>query len=338
MSLITIVVPIYGTEQYLHQCLDTILEQEHENLEILCVDDCSPDSSADIVRDYAAKDARIQLLQHEVNQGLGPARNTGIRAAKGDLIGFVDSDDWIDPQMFRVLYETLLSEDADVVQCSSRNIQDGQDIGSYPVSAGARRRYTMHSMFGRGPKLVGAAWNKLYKTSLFRDNNIYYPAILFEDVATTPRLVHQARKVASVSESYLNYRYRDDSIVNSVNPKTLIRRLDGLFSAARILEQYFTSRNSHSLEFILNFRHYIKPQLERNIRIAGELDEKNTTLPACMEMIRSHLTPEHSYCRYFFPDSVAWVQRLQEQADAALFAVPEFEAEALGTGMHQVHV
>lgn len=314
MSLITIVVPIYGTEEYLPECLDSILSQEHENLEILCVDDKTPDNSAEIVRDYASRDPRVQLLQHEVNQGLGPARNTGIKAAKGELIGFVDSDDWIEPEMFRVLHEVMTAEDADIVQCSAARMSDGRNIGSYPKSKGTRSQFVVHSMFGEGPKLVGAAWNKLYKTSLFRENNIYYPPILFEDVATTPRLVHRSKRVASVAESYLNYRYRDDSIVNSVNPKTLVRRVDGLFRASEILESYFTARKAHSLEFILNFRRYLKPQLERNIRIAGGLDDAETAMSDCLGMIHEHMSADRSYCRYFFPDASVWLKNFEAQA------------------------
>lgn len=315
MSLITIVVPIYGTEQYLPQCLDSLLAQEHEELEILCVDDCTPDNAVDVVRAYAAHDPRVTLLSHTVNQGLGPARNTGIRVAKGELIGFLDSDDWIDPQMYRMLHEVMMRDDADIVQSSARRMSDGRDIGSYPQSAGMRDQFVLHSMFGEDPKLVGAAWNKLYKTKLFRDNEIYYPPILFEDVATTPRLVHCSKRVSSVSESYLNYRYRDDSIVNSMNPTTLVKRIEGLFSASAILESYFRQRNAHSLEFILNFRDYFLPQIERNIRIARELEDAESAVADCMNMIRSHLNDKNAHCRYFFPDHKDVLKALEAHAE-----------------------
>jgi glycosyltransferase involved in cell wall biosynthesis len=315
MSLISIVVPIYGTEDYLPQCLESILGQHHENIEVLCVDDCTPDKAVDIVLDFADRDKRVKLLQHETNQGLGPARNTGIKAATGDLIGFVDSDDWIEPEMFRVLFDVMQQEDADIVQCSAARMQDGRNIGSYPESAGVRGQFVMHSMFGNEPRLVGAAWNKLYKTRLFRDNNIYYPPILFEDVATTPRLVHMSKRVASVSESYLNYRYRDDSIVNSVNPATLIKRVDGLFSASEILANFFMLRNAHSLEFILNFRRYLIPQIERNIRIAGKLEDEGNAQVECLNTIRTHFLRMWKNGAYFFPDSSALLERFQAQSE-----------------------
>lgn len=318
MSLISIVVPIYGTEEYLPQCLQSILEQDYEQIEVLCVDDCTPDRSAEVVREFAARDTRVKLLQHEVNQGLGPARNTGISAASGDLIGFIDSDDWIEPQMFRVLHEVMQQTDADIVQCSAARMQDGRNIGTYPDSSGVRSKFVMHSMFGEEPRLVGAAWNKLYKTRLFLDNKIFYPNILFEDVATTPRLVHMCKRVASVSESYLNYRYRDDSIVNSVNVKTLIRRIEGLFSAADILADFFTLRKAHSLEFVLNFRRYMIPQVERNIRQAAEHEEGSEVLETCMGVIEAYLADTSRQARYFFPDHTETMAAFRREAALGL--------------------
>ena len=306
--LISVVVPVYNTEAYLRECLDSILGQTHGNLEILCVDDCSPDNSAELIREYAERDPRVTLVQHEENQGLGPARNTGIRAATGALNGCVDSDDWIEPEMYARLLETMQREQADIVQCSAARISDGRNIGSYPVSGGARNKFTMHSMFGERPKFVGAAWNKLYKTSLFLDNDIFYPAILFEDVATTPRLVHCAKRIASLPESYLNYRYRDDSIVNDVSIAKVEKRIDGLFSAMIILAGYFTARKAYSLEFVLNFREYLMPQLERNIRIAQEFSDRGEALERCLRAIEVHLMGTEPGIQYFFPDRVKVMQ------------------------------
>jgi glycosyltransferase involved in cell wall biosynthesis len=306
--LISVVVPVYGTEAYLPQCLDSILAQTHANLEVLCVDDCSPGNAAEIIRDYAGRDARVRLISHAENQGLGSARNTGIRAARGALIGFVDSDDWLEPEMYARLLELMERAQADIVQCSAARMSEGRNIGSYPVSGGTRTRYTIHSMFGEGPTFVGAAWNKLYKTSLFLDNDIFYPDILFEDVATTPRLVHCAKRIASLPESYLNYRYRDDSIVNDISIARVEKRIDGLFSAMIILAGYFAARRAYSLEFVLNFRRYLMPQLERNIRIAQEVEDRGEALERCLRAIEVHLMGSDPGVRYFFPDQVKVMQ------------------------------
>ncbi len=313
MPKISIIVPIYNTEVYLRQCLDSILAQTHQDIEVICVDDRTPDGSVDIVRDYMAGDDRLRLLSHSVNKGLGPARNTGIQAATGEVIGFVDSDDWVDPEMFATLWAVMDREEADIVQCSARRIKNGNDIGSYPKSAGTRDSFVMHSMFGEGPRLVGAAWNKIYRTRIFHDNGITYPPILFEDVATTPRLVHLSKRVSSVTESYLNYRFRDDSIVNSVNPDTLVKRIDGLLKAAEVLGGFFNQRNAHSLEFILNLRTFMLRQIENNLRTAQALPEAEETLERCHNVLRARLSNPDRDAQYFFPDQTELLERFGAQ-------------------------
>ena len=309
MSKISIVVPIYNTEAYLPQCLDSILTQTHENIEVICVDDRTPDRSAEIVRDYMAGDERVRLLSHRINQGLGPARNTGIRAASGEVIGFVDSDDWVDPEMFSTLWKVMIRDKADIVQCSARRIKKGRNIGSYPKSVGTRDAFVMHSMFGERPRIVGAAWNKIYRTRLFQDNGIAYPPILFEDVATTPRLVHLSKRVSSVPESYLNYRFRDDSIVNSINPNTLVKRVEGLLTAAEILGAFFNQRNAHSLEFILNMRAFLLQQIEQNLNTARDQAEAGKALERSHETLRAHFSKHNRDAQYFFPDQAELLKR-----------------------------
>ena len=313
-DLITIVVPVYNTEMYLAQCLDSILQQEHSNLEVICVDDCTPDASADLVRDYIAKDPRVRLITHEYNQGLGPARNTGIKDAKGDLIGFVDSDDWIEPQMFRALLNLMKKEDADIVQCSAGRIADGKFSGSYPNASGSRSSNIIHSMFGDSPTFVGAAWNKLYKRKLFIDHDIFYPPVLFEDVATTPRLLWQAKKIASIPQPYLNYRFRSDSIVNSVKIETLLKRIEGLFDGAEILYNYSKKNDLHSFEFIMNYRKYMRSQLEQNVRLSKANERPDLMVGPCLEKLEYYLHGSHEHVDYYFPDKVGVMKYLENFA------------------------
>jgi len=302
MRPITIVVPVYKTEQYIRECLESLLAQTHSELDIICVDDCTPDGSMDIVEEIGRRDSRVRFIKHDVNQGLGPARNTGIAAAHGNLIGFVDSDDWIDPEMYQQLLELLDTHNADISQCSARRISKGRNIGSYPNSTGTRDRFLMHSMFGQGPCVVGAAWNKLYKTRLFRDHNITYPSILYEDVATTPRLLSMSSKVVSTSESYLNYRFRDDSIVNSVEVETLVKRINGLLTASKILGEFFIDLKVHSLEFIANYRRFLIPQIERNIKIARRDGRNSNGFERCMAEIEIQIENNSNSLNYFLND------------------------------------
>ena len=118
---ISVIVPIYKVENYLKRCIDSIRKQTYQNLEIILVDDGSPDMCGEMCERYAQEDSRIRVL-HKENGGLSDARNVGIEAATGEYIAFVDSDDWIDDKMYEVLYDTLLKCDADIAECSYRNL------------------------------------------------------------------------------------------------------------------------------------------------------------------------------------------------------------------------
>ena len=112
LPLISVIVPVYKVERYLDRCVQSIVDQTYRNLEIILVDDGSPDACSDMCDAWAAKDHRIRVI-HQENRGLGAARNSGIRISTGELIGFVDSDDWLEPTMYEVLYHSLTKENAD---------------------------------------------------------------------------------------------------------------------------------------------------------------------------------------------------------------------------------
>ncbi|NAS30167.1 glycosyltransferase [Flavobacteriaceae bacterium R38] len=113
---ISIIVPVYNVEKYLHRCVDSILNQTHKNLEVILVNDGSPDKSGEICDDYAKKDARIKVV-HRENGGLSAARNSGLKVITGDYVSFVDSDDWIHPMMIKVMLNTLLKNNSKIVEC-----------------------------------------------------------------------------------------------------------------------------------------------------------------------------------------------------------------------------
>ena len=121
MIKVSIIVPVYNVELYLRECLDSIINQTLKDIEIICVDDCSTDNSYIILDEYSKKDSRIKLLKHNVNKGLGPARNTGINVAQGEYIGFIDSDDYISLDYFENLYNTAKKYNSDIV--STLNIK-----------------------------------------------------------------------------------------------------------------------------------------------------------------------------------------------------------------------
>src|SRR4051794_17458760 len=114
---ISIIVPIYNVEEYLRRCLDSLLTQSLTDIEVIAINDGSPDSSLQILNHYALKDNRLKIIDQS-NGGVSSARNAGIEAANGEYIGFVDPDDWVDKEMYKIMYQTAVTEQADIVMCS----------------------------------------------------------------------------------------------------------------------------------------------------------------------------------------------------------------------------
>lgn len=120
-ELISIIIPVYNVEKYIGKCIDSLIKQKYDNLEIILIDDGSSDNSGEICDKYAKKDKRIKVI-HKKNSGQADSRNIGISKASGKYIGFVDSDDYIDKDYYNRLYKTLVKNNADVVTCKYQNV------------------------------------------------------------------------------------------------------------------------------------------------------------------------------------------------------------------------
>ena len=211
----TIIVPVYNTEPYLPQCLDSILAQTYTNLEILLIDDGSTDRCNEICDRYAARDSRIRVF-HTENRGLSAARNLGLDCAKGNYIGFVDSDDWIEPDMYEVLLQKAEETGADIVEC------DG--FREYPDKTveGKRRELTIRDpIFALlRSEIFDGVWDKLWKRHCFE--HIRFPeGRINEDVATTYKILENAGYVEVIGVIKYHYRYRESSLSHQHDLKSL---------------------------------------------------------------------------------------------------------------------
>lgn len=220
--LISVIVPVYNVEQYLPKCVDSILNQTYRNLEVILVDDGTKDSSDRICDAYALQDPRVRVI-HKRNGGLSSARNAGIDIASGEYIGFIDSDDWIAPEMYEIMLEAAVKNNTKLV-CAGRYDVDGETgaetIGLCPpadeVISGVelvRRIFTWQN-------IDSAAWDKLYHRSLFRE--IRYPVgIVSEDTPVTYRIALDAGRASMVHKPVYYYLHRPGSITTaSVTEKT----------------------------------------------------------------------------------------------------------------------
>lgn len=221
-SLLSVIVPIYKVEDYLPKCVESIRNQTYSNLEIILVDDGSPDGCGAICDEFAKKDSRIRVI-HKENGGLSDARNTGIDVAKGDYLAFVDSDDWLEPDAFEAMLALAEKYDAKMV-CAGRYNEDGatgtQSKGLCPEKEEFVPGKELVRRIFRWDHLDSAAWDKLYARELFRE--IRYPVgRVVEDVPTTYHLVLLAGGAAMLPKPVYHYVCRAQSITNApVSPKS----------------------------------------------------------------------------------------------------------------------
>lgn len=222
MAIVSIIVPVYKVEDYLRRCLDSIVTQTLSDIEIILVDDGSPDRCGEICDEYAEKDSRIQVI-HKVNGGLSDARNAGLSVASGDYITLVDSDDWIEPTMLEQLYKMSRKFNADIVECAVKNIfPDHVDEGVQGIT----EEVVGDNIFALKELLkwrtfTTIACAKLYKRSLFQ--SISYPVgRRHEDEFVTYKLFYFSRCSAYIDEALYNYdRTREGSITQNFQEKNL---------------------------------------------------------------------------------------------------------------------
>jgi len=215
--LISVIIPVFGVEKYLDKCIESVLKQTYENLEIILVDDGSPDRCGIMCDEYEKKDIRIKVI-HKENGGLSSARNRGIDECNGEYISFIDSDDFVSPVFIETLYHAANKYDADVVtNIEAVSFMDGKDDSVQLVSTMEAcsfgkcdsRDVLLKLLYQRIPN---GAQHRLYKHSIFED--LRFPiGYLFEDVATIYKAFIKASRIAYVKGGTYAYRIRSNSIV-----------------------------------------------------------------------------------------------------------------------------
>ena len=218
-SLISVIVPVYRVEKYLERCVKSILSQTYKNLEVILVDDGSPDQCPAICDACAEKDARVKVI-HQENKGLSGARNAGIDAASGEYLAFVDSDDYVSPHFIEELYQLLQDTGCAIGQCRFSYVKgDGLVEEGDSAFCIYRGESLMEQLYGPEEKATCfvVAWNKLYRAELFKETGIRYPeGRIHEDEATTYRLFHEAKKLAFLDRALYGYYTENGGSITSV--------------------------------------------------------------------------------------------------------------------------
>lgn len=211
-SIISVIIPVYNVEMWLKRCIESVINQTYTNIEIILVDDGSTDKSGLICDSYKSKDQRIKVI-HKTNGGLSDARNAGIAIALGEYIGFVDSDDWIEPEMYEQLYNAAISHNALVACCGMNRVyENGRRYLRFcfkEIQLWDQRQAIIQFLSIRG--ISSAAWDKLYHRSLFH-NRKYPVGKLYEDTPVTFDILLNVEKVVHIGMPYYNYFQRKTGI------------------------------------------------------------------------------------------------------------------------------
>ncbi len=267
-ALISIIIPVYKVEKYLEKCIQSVINQTYENLQIILVDDGSPDNCGKICDEYAKKDHRIEVI-HKSNGGLSDARNKGLEIAKGEYIGFVDSDDYIEADMYEVLYNLLKQYNADVSICNFYTVSQGKiSIKNADNGINEYNRIEILKEILLDRNIQSYAWNKLYKKELF--DEIKYPiGKKYEDIGTTFYLLEKCNKVVVTGKSEYYYINRQDSIVNNVTESTITDYIEVIMQRYDYIEENIKELSSYNKDYLKR----ILETAEKDIKSLNEVGD-----------------------------------------------------------------
>ena len=223
MVKISIVIPIYNAEDHLQRCVDSVLNQTEKNIEVILVDDGSKDNSIEICKNYLNQDKRVHLI-HQENSGVSAARNRGIEQACGEYIGFVDSDDWIEPDMYECLSREANQASADIVMCDARTVYEDGKIQADTITQLSGNQILQKSDFTPSLllEMAGSAWRCIYKNHRYNDKLQKQKTLLFplgvkfsEDRIFNLYAFGQANKICYIKKAFYNRYMNKKSAVHS---------------------------------------------------------------------------------------------------------------------------
>lgn len=302
MPEISVIVPVYNVEKYLEKCIDSILNQTFKDFELILINDGSTDNSGEICNHYANIDNRIHVINKE-NGGLSDARNHGIKIASGKYLCFIDSDDYIHPQMLEILYQDILKHQADITCCNFLRVYENQNIESYKISILQEEQiYTGIELIEHLSNRVEfvIAWNKLYKKELF--NQIAYKVgVKHEDEYIIHHLLLQTKKFVYRNCELYYYVQRCGSIMDS--QKSIVN-LDGIFMYRERWKScsYFVDKKVQD-KLCYTYINYFLKQFKKYM-IKGCYDR---TMSKCIYLFKKDLLSSFANNEYSLKEKMTWI-------------------------------
>ncbi|MBO5177000.1 MAG: glycosyltransferase [Lachnospiraceae bacterium] len=221
--LVSVIIPVYNVEKYIEQCLDSVLNQKMKNIEVICIDDCSTDNSFAILKKYEERDSRVKVIRNSINRSAGASRNTGIEMASGKYIHFLDSDDWVEEEIYQKAYGCIEESGADVCifLCNKYdNVSD--ELASpvwFPYMTGTTMKFEENYRHFFNTAVV--PWNKLFRAEFIKQKNIRFDEITCANDRTFYfSSITQAEKITFLKEHLINYRVNNaESLVGQARRK-----------------------------------------------------------------------------------------------------------------------
>lgn len=250
---ISIIVPVYNVEKYLPKCLDSLIYQNFSNLEIILIDDGSTDSSGKICDYYGRLDKRIIVI-HQSNQGLSSARNKGLILATGKYVGFVDSDDYIDRNMYKIMYSYIKNYKLDIVACNFYHLFPNQkmkkDKENIPNKMYVGEKEILIEVL-KDKTIKNFVWTKLYRRTLFY--HIRFPINkLYEDILISLPIATQTKNILYIQDALYYYRHRSDSISNVKNVVRIENAIENSYLRYQEINQKYEYLKDYNVASMLN--------------------------------------------------------------------------------------
>ena len=250
ISKISVIIPVYNVEEYIAQCLESVISQSYKNLEIICVDDCSKDNSVNIIKSFMEKDDRIKLISHQSNKGLAVTRNTGLEFSSGEYIFFLDSDDYLfNENVLEKLYEKIVQDDTDIAQGKIELFTLEEDK-EFKLSVELLNKLAKKPYVAEKIKITPenfdlfydinfhTAWGRLIKKDFLISNNITFvdENLAHEDEGFFIKIYSNFPEISCIEDVIVMYRRRKNSLVSNMNKeenkKERLRQLKGVLNDA----------------------------------------------------------------------------------------------------------
>lgn len=282
MSKVSVIIPVYGVEKYIERCVRSLFEQTLDDIEYLFIDDCTPDRSIDILKQVLEEfpHRKCQVVIHRMKQNSGQAkvREWGMRNATGEYVIHCDSDDWVETDMYRLMYDEAKRIDADIVMCGYK-VTDGQTVFSESYHQQTDKTKLISSLLTLHE--AWSVWNKMCKRTLY-DNDIVYPSLAMgEDMVLTTQLVLKALRVGVIDKALYNYFYNPNSITKVCSESSRYKHWKDSVENAKTVISIFQTKGLENK--YANELGYLK-FLQKNL--AGDLARKKKYSKEWLEMFQ----------------------------------------------------